>query len=228
MHCNLILFLFLILISFSYADTKDKKEKEDRGFDYFEPPIQDNLEEQKEKLEKDYQNKLKENNFLKNEIEKNLKYIKILLASGIIMFSFIIYISIKIYIKGKKRKQESKANNDKFNDNISINENSQEKVVSNPSSINFSIDKSNYNLLHSDKNVVIPNNNIENSEINNNNSFDNNNIQEENNYDAPKIANFSNVEINDDNKTLTNNPDLFVPSRMDRILYKPYLEEEIK
>jgi len=90
MHCNLILFLFLILISFSYADTKDKKEKEDRGFDYFEPPIQDNLEEQKEKLEKDYQNKLKENNFLKNEIEKNLKYIKIFLASGIIMFSFII------------------------------------------------------------------------------------------------------------------------------------------
>ena len=43
-----------------------------------------------------------------------------------------------------------------------------------------------------------------------------------------KIADYSNIVFNDDSKTLTNNPDLFLPSRIDRILYKSYSKEEIE
>ena len=97
------------------------------------------------------------------------------------------------------------------------------------SSSNSSIEKSNYNLLNLNKNINILNNNEVLSGANNN---PNNNsfvpLEEENNYDVPKIADYSNIVINDENKTLTNNPDLFVPSRMDRILYNPYSKEEIK
>ena len=209
------IFLLIILISFSCCN------KNNKIFRKLDPP-QESLNEEKERLENDYQNKLKENIFLNQQIEKNLKYIRILLTSGIIMFSIIIYISIKIYLKKKQNKKKSKIKIDKINDsNINKNENIQESEISNISSINSSIDKSNYNLFNNSNN-----NNQEEKDYDNSN----NNNQEEKNYDAPKIANFSNVEIeiNDDNKTLTNNPDLFVPSRMDRILYRPYSKEEIK
>ena len=212
---NNLIFILIILISFSYCN------KNNKIFRKLDPP-QGDLNEEKERLENDYQNKLKENKFLNQQIEKNLKYIRILLTSGIIMFSIIIYISIKIYLKKKQNKKKSKIKIDKINDsNINKNENIQESEISNISSINSSIDKSNYNLFNNSNN-----NNQEEKDYDNSN----NNNQEEKNYDAPKIANFSNVEIeiNDDNKTLTNNPDLFVPSRMDRILYRPYSKEEIK
>ncbi len=45
--------------------------------------------------------------------------------------------------------------------------------------------------------------------------------------DAPKIDIFNDEKLNDDNKTLTNNPDVFLPSKTDKILYRPYSDEEI-
>ena len=68
-------------------------------------------------------------------------------------------------------------------------------------------------------------------EQSNNDSFAGKENESEKNFDAPnapKIEDDSNVVVNDDNKTLTNNPDVFIQSRMDKILYKPYSEEEIK
>ena len=49
----------------------------------------EDLDTEKQKLETDYQKKLEENNLLKQQIEKNIKYIKILLTTGIIMFLII-------------------------------------------------------------------------------------------------------------------------------------------
>ena len=197
----------------------------------FPPPKIEDLKQQKEQLEYDYKKKLEENNKLKKQIEKNIKYIKILLTTGIIMLSIIIYISIKIYLKylrkksiPEKIKKTQKIKKSEIN-NQDIN--SENKILS---STNSSIKNSNYNLLNSNKNINISNNNEVLSEINNsqnNKSFVP--LEEEINCDAPKMADYSNIVIiNDDNKTLTNNPDLYVPSRMDRILYKPYSKEEIK
>ena len=37
----------------------------------------------------------------------------------------------------------------------------------------------------------------------------------------------SEEKINDDNKTLTNNPDIYISSKTDKMLYQPYSKEEI-
>ena len=153
------------------------------------------------------------------------------------MFSIIVFISIKTFIKCKKNKQFNKSQKENNIDKkVDLNDiHISEKNVENNNIIislssNDSIEKSNYNLLNSDKNINISdNNNILDSKkeenLNNNNNVVSDEIEK--NYDAPKFANYSNIVINDDNKTLTNNPDLFVPSKMDRILYKPYSNEEI-
>ena len=237
-----IILIFISLILFFYLNYSYEKHNNiflrhldiyDGLPDEFPPPKIEDLKQQKEQLESDYKKKLEENNKLKKQIEKNIKYIKILLTTGIIMLSIIIYISIKLYLKYLRKKsipekikkiqkiKKSKINNQDIN--------SENKILS---STNSSIKNSNYNLLNSNTNINIniSNNSEVLSEINNsqnNKSFIP--LEEENNCDAPKMADYSNIVIiNDDNKTLTNNPDLFVPSRMDRILYKPYSKEEIK
>ena len=237
-RCIILIFISLILFFSSNCSYEKHNNIFLRHLDFndrhpgeFPPPKYEDLKQQKEQLEYDYKKKLEENNKLKKQIEKNIKYIKILLTTGIIMLSIIIYISIKIYLKylrkksiPEKIKKTQKIKKSEIN-NQDIN--SENKILS---STNSSIKNSNYNLLNSNKNINISNNNEVLSEINNsqnNKSFVP--LEEENNCDAPKMADYSNIVIiNDDNKTLTNNPDLFVPSRMDRILYKPYSKEEIK
>ena len=230
---NNIFILISLIIFFSSNSSGQQNNDNYKNFDFNDGPPDDippgkiqDLEQQKEQLESDYKKKLEENNKLKKQIEKNIKNIKILLTTGIIMFSIIIYISFKIYLKYSRNKSIKKEIK-KFRIN-NRNKNKHNKIIS---SSNSSIEKSNYNLLNSKNNI---NKNISNTNeaISNNQNNPNNNsfvpLEEEKNYDAPKMADYSNIVINDDNKTLTNNPDLFVPSRMDRILYKPYSKEEIK
>ena len=138
------------------------------------------------------------------------------------MFSIIVYILIKIYSNYSKNKSNTI---EKENPRIK-----KSKTEQNSSS-NSSIKSSNNNLSNSNKSIYISNNNMINFESNNISSINYNNSvfpKEKKNYDAPYMADYSEIIINDDNKTLTNNPDMFVPSRMDRILYKPYSKEEIK
>ena len=238
------LFLFLILFYYSFNNSIELKDntilrKLQQGP---KEPLDDrreDLEKEEQKLISDYEDKIKENEDLKKKIEENIKYIKILLTTAVLMLSIIIFIIIRIYFKFKKRKsyeieaQKAIYKNAGLKNSISNlnpnNNNSQNKILS---SSNFSFEKSNYNLLNSDKNISVSTNSISNSKRNNdlnNNSF----IPEENenNFDAPnapKIEDYSNIVINDDNKTLTNNPDVFIQSKRDKILYRPYPIEEIK
>ena len=245
---NIITQILLLLILFIFSNCANKEEF-NNSFRILNipndippnnppddvPPSKDNiiLEQQKEKLESDYKIQLEENNKLKKQIEKNIKYIKILLTTGIIMFSIIVYISFKIIVKYTKKKSNSiEINNSKLKqskiDNNNLNISNERSNIS--SSTNSSIQESNFNLFNSAKsinmsnNIIIPEVNINNNSI----KYKSFEPEEEKNYDAPKMANYSNIVINDDNKTLTNNPDMFVPSRMDRILYQPYSKEEIK
>jgi len=240
---NIIIILLIIklLFALAFCSNKTKKSILLRNLQHSEPPFHDNnkgptpdkeddLDMQREQLENDYQKKLEENSLLKKQIEEKIKYIKILLTTNIITFSIILYISIKAIINCKKKKSKShtkigknKFKNEHINNidnmnNIDDYEKNKDRNK-NKSSLNFSIENSNYNIIKSDKS------------INNSDELDNNNSlvceDNEKNYDAPKMANYSNIVINDDNKTLTNNPDVFVPSRMDKILYKPYSNEEI-
>ena len=75
------------------------------------------------------------------------------------------------------------------------------------------------------------NNNISNNNNNNNNSNNNSNNNIINNNDNNIGNNIDNNNINnnynDDEKTLTNNEDIFFASKTDKLLYKPYSEEEI-
>jgi hypothetical protein len=233
---NIILFITIIFLSFDYSQENEKnirllqlgKDHDDIDKGLGPPPgKRDDLDIEREKLENDYQKQLEENNKLKQQIEKNIKYIKILLTTGVIMFSIILFIFIKILINCKKTKSIKKNKNQ--------NQNKNQLQDTNVISSNSSINKSNYNLLDSEKNINISSNNISMSEENNNDLSNKNNNLNENeeivnngDCDAPNMANFGNVVINDDNKTLTNNPDVFIPSRMDKILYKPYPKEEIE
>ena len=234
------LFLFLILFFYSFNNSIENKDniilrKLQQGPKEPFDNRREDLEKEEKKLISDYEDKIKENEDLKKKIEENIKYIKILLTTAVLMLSIIIFIIIRIYLKFKKRKsyeiEAKKAfyKNAGLKNNISNSNIPQSKILS---SSNFSIEKSNYNLLNSDKNISISTNSISNSKRNNelsNNSF----IPEENenNFDAPnapKVEDYSNIVINDDNKTLTNNPDVFIQSKMDKILYRPYPIEEIK
>ena len=234
------LFLFLILFFYSFNNSIENKDniilrKLQQGPKEPFDNRREDLEKEEKKLISDYEDKIKENEDLKKKIEENIKYIKILLTTAVLMLSIIIFIIIRIYLKFKKRKsyeiEAKKAfyKNAGLKNNISNSNIPQSKILS---SSNFSIEKSNYNLLNSDKNNNVSTNSISNSKRNNelsNNSF----IPEENenNFDAPnapKVEDYSNIVINDDNKTLTNNPDVFIQSKMDKILYRPYPIEEIK
>ena len=145
-------------------------------------------------------------------MERRAEVASVFNNTGVIMFSIILFILIKIIFNYKNS-----------------------KTLGLHLSSNSSI-KSNDNSLDLGRSINIPNNKIGLSEMNNNdsNKKKNNNMSENEEIvnngdcDAPNMANFSNVVINDDNKTLTNNPDVFIPSKMDKILYKPYPIEEIK
>lgn len=202
------------------------------------------LENEEKKLIKEYEEKMKENELLTQKIAKKIKYIKILLSTGFLKLIISFLLITKIYSKCQKKNiyQIAKKNVSNRNSEINLKDSTKNNISleSNQSSIlstsNSSIQKSSFNLLNSssNKSINIDNDNISNyqiSEQSNNDSFAMKENENENNFDAPnapKIEDNLNIVINDDNKTLTNNPDVFIPSRMDKILYKPYSEEEIK
>ena len=160
---------------------------------------------------------MEENLKLKKEIENKLKYIKILLVTGVIMLAIIIAILIKVcFCKKKKR---IKVNN---SSTVELRNKEKNKINS-----NNEIEDSSYNILNSSlKNST----NISSNEISiqNNSSSDNNiSVENVNNLESNKIGVSINESVNDDNKTLTNNPDLFIQSKTDKILYQPYSNEEI-
>ena len=189
-------------------------------------------ESEEDKFKKDLEEKMKENLLLKQQIEDKLKYIKILLSTGVIMLIIIIFILVKnCFCKKKKKIRLSKSSSlelpDKKKNKIKVDRQRSE------------IEDSSYNILNGSlKNST----NISSNDISfqNNSNFDNNNINEENiekvqnvenvnnlNDNSNKVEEFNNESINDDNKTLTNNPDVFIQSKTDKILYQPYSNEEI-
>jgi len=202
------------------------------------------LENEEKKLIKEYEEKMKENELLTQKIAKKIKYIKIFVSTGFLKLIISFLLITKIYSKWQKTNiyQITKKNISNRNSEINLKDSNKNNISleSNQSSIlstsNSSIQKSSFNLLNSssNKSINIDNDNISNfqiSEQSNNDSFVEKENENENNFDAPnapKIEDNSNVIINEDNKTLTNNPDVFIPSRMDKILYKPYSEDEIK
>ena len=233
---NILRLVFIFFMFFySYCSNQNLKKNFLRKL---QPPFEDRfaeLEKEEQKLMNDYKEKMEENNLLKKQIEKNIKYIKILLTTGIIMFLIIVFTIIKLYLNCKKNNlsqidiKSSLRNAQIGGSKISLQNQEPNKVQISSSS---SIAKSSYNLLDSEKSINISSQNISISELNNSSNNNNNNLfsieEKEKNYDAPKIEDYSNIVINDDNRTLTNNPDIFLPSRMDKILYKPYSKEEIK
>ena len=188
-------------------------------------------ESEEDKFKKDLEEKMKENLLLKQQIEDKLKYIKILLSTGVIMLIIIIFILVKnCFCKKKKKIRLSKSSS------LELPDKKKNKIKANRQ--RSEIEDSSYNILNSSlKNST----NISSNDISfqNNSNFDNN-INEENiekvqnvenvnnlNDNSNKVEEFNNESINDDNKTLTNNPDVFIQSKTDKILYQPYSNEEI-
>jgi hypothetical protein len=171
-------------------------------------------------LPEDIKEKMKENLLLKQQIENKLIYIKILLVTGGIMLFIIIFILFKMRCC-KKEKTEKKEY---------IQNNSNE--VKNQNNINNNdLGESGYNLIKSNMSKINDSLNISSNNYNSQNISDNNNSNiienKKNNLNENKIGGLINEEINDDNKTLTNNPDIFIQSKTDKMLYRPYSEEEI-
>ena len=195
-------------------------------------PGESSKESEEDKFKKDLEEKMKENLLLKQQIEDKLKYIKILLSTGVIMLIIIIFILVKnCFCKKKKKIRLSKSSS------LELPDKKKNKIKANRQ--RSEIEDSSYNILNSSlKNST----NISSNDISfqNNSNFDNNNINEENiekvqnvenvnnlNDNSNKVEEFNNESINDDNKTLTNNPDVFIQSKTDKILYQPYSNEEI-
>ena len=241
-----IISLFLIILFSLYQSSNENiktislRQLQPRNpFDRLEE-----LENEEKKLVKEYEEKMKENDELTQKIAKKKKYINILISTGFLKLIITILLITKIYSKCLKKNiyQNSKKNVSIRNNEINLKDNDKNNISleSNRSSILStsisSIQKSSYNLLNSNSNidVNIGNDNMniyQISEQSNSDFFAGKENESEKNFDAPnapKIEDDSNAVINDDNKTLTNNPDVFIQSRMDKILYKPYSEEEIK
>ena len=224
-HIRYILLVLILLFFDSYC-SKDNKLRnvpdippdDTRPDDTPKEPKRNDFEKDEDKLKNDYEEKMKENLLLKQQIEDKLKYIKILFVTGVIMLLIIIFILIRICIGRKKKKLiplEPKFTELKNSKNKSNNK----------------IERSNYNLLNSNSDLSISNtisiySNNKNLNVSN---YNNSNLNEDkrNNLDSAKIEDFSEEKINDDNKTLTNNPDIFISSKTDKMLYQPYSKEEI-
>jgi hypothetical protein len=179
-------------------------------------PLPEDMNEKR----KEYEEKMKENLLLKQQIENKLIYIKILLITGGIMLFIIIFILFKMRCC-KKEKTEKKEY---------IQNNSNE--VKNQNNINNNdLGESGYNLIKSNMSKINDSLNISSNNYNSQNISDNTNsniiVNKKNNLNENKIGGLINEEINDDNKTLTNNPDIFIQSKTDKMLYRPYSEEEI-
>lgn len=220
----LILLIVCSLCSNNYRfrqlqEHNDPQEGDKRPEDDPRYPRRDENEKGEEKMKDEYEEKVKENLLLKQQIEIKLKYIIILGITGGMMLLIIIFIGIKSCIDCKMKKRIKQI---PFEQKIELNENE----MKNNKNEKVNIDQSNNNLLNSD----LSNNVSKNFPINSDNSIFNNlelNEEKGKNLDAPDIEVYNGEKLNDDNKTLTNNPDVFLPSKTDKILYQPYSNEEI-
>ena len=82
----------------------DNKPDDNRPDDNPKDPKKSDMDKEEDKLKNDYEEKMKENLLLKQQIEDKLKYIKILFVTGIIMLLIIIFILVKMCIGRKKNK----------------------------------------------------------------------------------------------------------------------------
>ena len=186
----------------------DNKPDDNRPDDNPRDPKKSDMDKEEDKLKNDYEEKMKENLLLKQQIEDKLKYIKILFVTGIIMLLIIIFILVKMCIGRKKNKiipiapKMSELKNFK-------------KIDNNLSNSDLSISNS---ISISSNNSYSNNRNINNSNLNENKGKS---------LNSANIEEFPEEKINDDNKTLTNNPDIFISSKTDKMLYQPYSKEEI-
>ena len=232
---NFFIILIFLVINAYCSDWKKYKSLEGTSMnpiylsrgrpDPRKEPGESSKEPAEDKYKKDLEEKMKENLLLKQQIEDKLKYIKILLTTGVI----IIFILIKnCFCKKKKKIKLGKSSS------VELPDKKKNKKKSNHQA--NEIEDSSYNILNGSlKNSTnISSNNIS---FQNNSNFDNNDVNKENvvnvenvnnlNSNSNKIDEINNESVNDDNKTLTNNPDIFIQSKTDKMLYQPYSEEEI-
>ena len=183
---NFYLLVLSVLIAISTNELQQPSEKDHKKVD---------SEEQMIKTE--YESKLKENDLLKGIIDENFRVIIFLGITALIMFLIITFLVIKLIFDCRHAK--SNQNIIRGRDKIYHPQNLEEVNRNNPP-----LEQSNYNLLNSNNNL---NNDISNS---NNNIHNDNNIDDNvQNYDAPKIAVNQDIKIEDENKTLTNDPNVF-------------------
>ena len=173
-NCFLIL-IILIIGTYCSHESPEKKYRNPENEPIFPPdydknpeghqrdPKDTSKESEEEKLKKQVEEKMEENLKLKKEIENKLKYIIILLVTGVIMLAIIIAILIKVcFCKNKKK---IKVNN---SSTVELRNKEKNKINS-----NNEIEDSSYNILNSSlKNST----NISSNEISiqNNSSSDNN------------------------------------------------------
>ena len=222
----LLLLILLLFSSFSSNEIKIRKLQEGPGGHENHPeddkpdgppdePKKTDMDKEENRLKNNYEQKMKENLLLKQEIENKLKYIKILFVTGAIMLIIIIIILIRMCI-GRKKKNIIPIDIKK----------AEVKTIKNNDDNSNSIAKSNYNLLNSD--LSISNTISISSSYKFQSDLDNNiNKDKEKNLEFSKIGEILEEKINDDNKTLTNNPDIYISSKTDKMLYQPYSKEEI-
>ena len=158
-----------------------------------------------------------------NQLKTQKIYLFFLIALASVLFLILVIYSIRQYLKCRRKAKKKLSN--KKNDLINS---VKSEIVSSFST--FDSYQKNSNLTNNISNDLSISNNfyllikskkIENDEIN---------IDNKDSDEAPieyieknKANNFE-----DDMKTLTNNEDIFIESKTDKLLYKPYSEDEIK
>ena len=234
-----------------YPDYPEEKEDNTNSF-YTKSKLLEREKEMKEKYDNEYKKYIEQQNKLKSDS----KYILTLIIIVCILF-FIIVIHICYEVYRNKKGIQSKIgsidstgfdlSSSQFkNSTYESNKRNQSSSQSQKDDLN---DLSNFNILL-DKNceegeiILNPyndaeeapiqfyynnnsNNNNYNNNNNNNNSINNSDKKIDNNIDNIFDNNIINNIYNDDEKTLTNNEDIFFANKTDKLLYKPYSEEEI-
>lgn len=220
----------------------NKNPEEDSPIPKEKPPQEDIFKEYEILLEKDKELQESYNKYYIEFVEKNnqLKIDKIhisllIIIACLLLIVIIIYSCYELYkyrenknkskIYGKsnskiysvysfskefKSSQSTKSNEESFKKNSSYNP-SQSGDLNNSSNFNiFTHDKENEDKK--EKEIYVNLNELEEAPIEN----------KEKNINNPNNNNF-----NDDMKTLTNDENAYFSSKTDKILYKPYSEEEI-
>lgn len=174
-------------------------------------------------------------NLYRSEYEKYINYqtqlksqrIYLIFLIGItsVLFLILVIYSINQYLKCRRKSRKKL-----LGKKSSLMKSMRAELISSCSTFNSneisndSLDKISNDLSVSNNyNILIQSEKVENEEINNQN------IDDKDAEEAPieYIDNKEKNNFNDDMKTLTNKEDMFIESKTDKLLYKPYSEEEI-